>query len=101
MRLKKQYYKLKEPWDFGKGTGDGLPGEIFGRGSIAEVLFREDLPDIVHFTGRRARRLGCCIYDFRSDMILESSIRKGRKWVKCKGPNLKKRNEKFQFKTSL
>lgn len=85
-----KYYKLKKPWDFGVG----FPGEVFGRGSIVQVLFRKKLPDVIHFTGRRARKLGCCIYDFRSDMILEPARRKGRKWVEYKGPDLKKRNEK-------
>lgn len=89
-----RHYKLKEPWDFGNDPDKVYDlQETFGRGSIAQVFFRKELPDVIHFTGRRARMLGCCIYDFRPDMVFEPAKRKGKRWVGCKGPGLLKRHE--------
>jgi len=88
-----RHYKLKRSWDFGGGSGDGFPGEKFGRGSIAQALFRKELPDVIHFTGRRAQQLGCAIYDFVVAMEFEPAKRKGKVWVSCKGANLLKRHE--------
>jgi len=84
-----RHYKLIKPWRYLRG----MPAENFGRGSIVQASFREDLPDFIHFTGRRAKLLGCCIYNFAVDMEFEPAKRKGKKWVTCKGPDLLKRHE--------
>lgn len=91
------YYKLKKPWIF---DGHVLTGkdERFGRGSIVKVLFRKDLPDIICFTGRRAKRLGCAIYDFRPEMVFEPVKKQGSRWVKSKGCDLLKRNSSKDIK---
>lgn len=94
-----RHYKLIKPWRYLGGSS----AEIFGRGSIIQATFRKNLPDFIHFTGRRAQLLGCCIYDFAIDMEFEPAKRKGKRWVKCQGPNLLKRheNKKLRDKSSI